>query len=198
MNPTIEELLVGNFTFQGVLLAANRWARNIRDENNNFYGGGYWNGKASRINRVIKSMEIVCIKENAVDILHQYGPSPQPKDHEVWTEGNKIAQSQGYLAGFWDGERTDDGINYAYNIIALKDTEGVGVINFINDTKDKDALPELPINGAYPWVLFNNARDWVQLPNSHGEPSQYSECLPLMTGFDSMEGYANIRIGFKK
>ncbi|MEK4412509.1 hypothetical protein MHB59_28650 [Bacillus sp. FSL L8-0642] len=184
------------YNFQGILLAANRWAREQHDENNNKFVAGYWTGYIDPAPDF--NMEIVCLSENMATILHHSGPSPEPANAIVWLDSDKIAREQGYMAGFWDGERTDDGIKYAYNIVAIKDTEDVAFKNFISDDKEFRQLPgNRPEEDLYPYKFFKKVKDWVKLPDSQGNPSQYTECLPLMIGFDSSEGYTNERLAFK-
>lgn len=49
----------------------------------------------------------------------------------------------------------------------------------------------------YPHELFRDARRWANLPDPQGNPSPYFQCLPLMTGFQSNQGFLSKRIGFK-
>lgn len=101
-NPTIQGLLVvldhspltfsiNNLNFQAILLAANRWARLQKDENNDFFRGAYWSGEMSESNGVYR-MGVVCIKKNIADIINLSGISPEPNNREVWLKSNEIVR----------------------------------------------------------------------------------------------------------
>lgn len=190
--------------FQQMLLAANTWAKAQNDVNGNKFAAAFWNGEMRRDEAGNMHYGIMCIRQDIVSIWTEKGVGEkEPSNSSAWFSSNDIAVNLGYLAGFWDGNRTWDGTNWAYNVVCIKEHESVEILRSLNETSyDEFYVNEWErergrIKTSYQASTFREAHRWVGLPDSDGTPSHYVTCLPLFKVDKYSEGYVSYRLAFK-
>jgi len=184
--------------FQQMLLAANMWAKTQLDVNGNNFAAAFWNGEMRRDESGDIHYGIMCIRQDIVEIWNERGVGyKEPYNFEAWLDSNNIAVEKGYLAGFWDGNRTFDGTNWAYNVVCIKEHECVEIKRFVSETKKDELAPSQ--SDGYPGEFFRKVHRWIGLPDSNGTPSEYVTCLPLFKFEvdEASEGYVSYRLAFR-